>query len=1250
MVDEDAAASSFVLADQLLRLQEDDLDIDNDVPIDTQSTEEQWSSVTHLVDAMASSSTAVVDGPTFGLLLSCIKHVSTLSADAAQHLLDAVLSGQSALLDELAETETEPSQWAQYLEPLERYAFALQWLIMNLEKSRDTWSSSSTSDKAKTRRPAARRPSGDGVWTWTSALPRVLGVMAKTLRLVSDRIWPATSMRDTYVSRCYLRPVMLLLENEAYVKVAPIKTGLFKVLCLAVKQHGQAFTVQTSIMQALQYYEHLSEPMAELLSVLRTEFDVERLGEDVLRDLAAKTFTSLDTKSPRSFGRFLVRMAELNPRSVLKQVSLLQKHLDSESYPMRNAMIEVQGLLIKELCLSEDMDGPQPRDLEGDDDDERSAQQKQIDMFFERLFERFLDLTTFVRTKVIQVCGMLCELPVKFPTQRLRMTTLAVQSLEDKSSNVRRNAIGLLVKLLLSHPYGALHGGELDVSVWEERYRVVEAELARAEEALTFPEVDVDVEPSSQPRKPRKSELDVAALAASQQAMTQADQDKLVKLRLTKQYYRDALQFMERLTHAMPILQQLLASTNKAEVLESMEFFRVAYEYKLPGASAGVRAMVHLIWTKDNTLVMEDGSQLKGIRSRLIDVYRSLYFDTYADATPAENTTRIARNMIERTFGATLAELTSMEQLFSVMQGEGFVDAAVIDMLWDVYASPRPISRAQRRGAIMVLSMLAKADRTLVAEKIDVLLRMGLGPHGQQDLVLAQYSCMALQRVSGSAKKVKGALSDENVRYPMQHPMFVRLRALLEMPSSSVARSPVWFAVAEHAIDAIYLLGEQPDALCTEILRSMTLAAVTPSGDAADEAFRVAQWLFALGHIALKQTVYLELVEREYKRRKAAAKDATAAATTTTPAAAPASDLDQVAEQAEDDIGEVIALIRDRELLYGPESLLAMYGPVVVHICTNSKTYSDVFLRRAAALTLCKLMCISAEFCDAHMALLLHLLRSSTDAVVRANAVIGLGDIAVCFGTIVDENSGRLYAGLGDSDLGVKKNTLMVLTHLILNGMIKVKGQLGELAKCLEDTETRVSDLAKLFFSELATKENAVYNNLPDIISHLSSGENAVDEATFVNTMRFIFTFIDKERQAENVIEKLCQRFRLTTEERQWRDIAYCLSLLPYRSERSIKKLLDGVPHYQDKLYVPEVYQRFQDILTKMHQGKVAEAGVREFEDVLHQANAQATQDSATTEAMPLDDVPAEATAERATTPAPADTRRRPTRATRKRA
>lgn len=138
-------------------------------------------------------------------------------------------------------------------------------------------------------------------------------------------------------------------------------------------------------------------------------------------------------------------------------------------------------------------------------------------------------------------------------------------------------------------------------------------------------------------------------------------------------------------------------------------------------------------------------------------------------------------------------------------------------------------------------------------------------------------------------------------------------------------------------------------------------------------------------------------------------------------------------------------------------------------------------LRIAAVSAMSKFMCVSSQFCEEHLMLLFKILETTSNPVIRSNIVIALGDIAVAFSTLMDQNSDRLYAGLTDKDLTVKKNTLMVLTHLILNGMIKVKGQLGEMAKCLQDEEARISDLAKLFFEELSTKENAIYNNLPDV-------------------------------------------------------------------------------------------------------------------------------------------------------------------------
>ena len=75
-----------------------------------------------------------------------------------------------------------------------------------------------------------------------------------------------------------------------------------------------------------------------------------------------------------------------------------------------------------------------------------------------------------------------------------------------------------------------------------------------------------------------------------------------------------------------------------------------------------------------------------------------------------------------------------------------------------------------------------------------------------------------------------------------------------------------------------------------------------------------------------------------------------------------------------------------------------------------------------------------------------------------------------------------LFLRLRDESSHVRKNTLMVLTHLILNDMVKVKGQISEMATCLEDKDSRISDLAKLFFLELSKKVKQSVSSGPKVI------------------------------------------------------------------------------------------------------------------------------------------------------------------------
>ena len=81
-------------------------------------------------------------------------------------------------------------------------------------------------------------------------------------------------------------------------------------------------------------------------------------------------------------------------------------------------------------------------------------------------------------------------------------------------------------------------------------------------------------------KKARNSTVNLAAMTSEQEALAALESNEVLHLRLRKKYYSEALNFIKTIESSMDSVIQLLGSTNKAEVLESMEFFRVTSEYE----------------------------------------------------------------------------------------------------------------------------------------------------------------------------------------------------------------------------------------------------------------------------------------------------------------------------------------------------------------------------------------------------------------------------------------------------------------------------------------------------------------------------------------------------------------------------------------------------------------------------------------------------------------------------------------------
>ncbi|CAO3636786.1 unnamed protein product [Mucor hiemalis] len=1197
----------------LLKIHEDDAAnyyIPNETEIAGKSDQDLARYLNEIADSIQVSSENISDSLVFDKIRSFLKNFTIVQPRILSRLFDIILSAfrveVKATKDDLDQNEKDT--FLSHRLNLELYGYLIHWFLLLAE---DNTTSSKMVRKAKST-------SDLKTFDWSNQKLKAFDLASWLLDLKLSKVWTLTPDRVNFVT-LFTKPAYQLFENPAYAKSNAIKERIFRILSLCIKHYDHLFVAQTTIMQNLQYWEHSAEPMAELLVYMVEKENYTQLSDEILREIGNREFkdtTSKDMKdSPnaKTFAAFLQKLAELSPKTFLKNLVMLINQLDSDSYVMRVTIIECLGNMIVELSKTTEEN---PNNID------------QINGFFDILEERMLDPISYVRQKVLQVYLRLFEYKKsKFPKRRHAATVIAIRHLQDKSAIVRKFAIRVLTTLISTHPY-SMYGGELNLEEWNYRLDTLKKEIENVSteedvRALMMAEQVEKADTSNKEAKETDEDTEMTEASDAEEKENDPEEDKenqpvqkeatpaptttikppsektivspekLQQLLLMQTFHVDAVRFIELIHSAIPTIAQLLSSKSKAEVLESMELLVVSYNYKVKLAADGIKKMLHLIWTKDTSDEEMDSKLSK-----------------------RENVNRIAKNLIELTYNTNLAELTSLEQLLSTLMTENKLSYDVIEKLWSVYGFTKGrIQKSQRRGAIIILGMLAKAKTKIVSDKIDVMLKIGLGPLGKTDLGLAKYTCIALQRLEGTKTKEKVRGVQEGIRFSIQSAMFTRLKDVMENPSSSTE----WFSLAEQAINTIYLLCENPEILCEGIIRAKTInvfgikEATSESPTPLDEfgvpsdsmvldydlsmtqqalpfperpihqsPTELSQLLFMVGHVALKQIVHLEIIESAWKRKKS--KKESEEKKEQNNKAEVDDELEQVAGTAEDDIGDAIVKIREREILFGVNSLLGRYGPLLTEICARNKVYTDRTLQVTATLALAKFMCVSSDYCEKNLQLLFTILEKSKDATIRSNIVIALGDMAVCFNTLIDDNITFLYNRLSDTDTLVKKNTVMVLTHLILNGMVKVKGQISEMAKCLEDPDQRIVDLAKLFFTELASKDNAIYNNLPDIISNLTSSQPPrLEEEQFRRIMKFIFSFdfTEKEKQAENIVDKLCQRFLTAEDERNWRDISYCLSLLPFKTEKPFKKLLEGWPAYQDKIHEDAVHKCFLEIISK---------------------------------------------------------------------
>ncbi|CAM9981847.1 unnamed protein product, partial [Laminaria digitata] len=151
---------------------------------------------------------------------------------------------------------------------------------------------------------------------------------------------------------------------------------------------------------------------------------------------------------------------------------------------------------------------------------------------------------------------------------------------------------------------------------------------------------------------------------------------------------------------------------------------------------------------------------------------------------------------------------------------------------------------------------------------------------------------------------------------------------------------------------------------------------------------------------------------------------------------ATAQELGLTAEASAEDEQRLTELV-EKEIV--GRNLLGAFGPLLVRIVADEGgEFGHPLVRQSSVLALSKFMCISESFCDRNLSLLFTTLERAEDVAVRANIIVALGDLAFRFPNALEPWNPRIYQRLKDHSSLVRANAIMVLTHLILNDMVKV--------------------------------------------------------------------------------------------------------------------------------------------------------------------------------------------------------------------
>ncbi|CAK56283.1 unnamed protein product (macronuclear) [Paramecium tetraurelia] len=931
-----------------------------------------------------------------------------------------------------------------------------------------------------------------------------------------------------------IRYVFDLIKMAIEIKETQIREVWIEVLISALIIWSKHETVLKNTIVHLMYEQESVVPNLSKFLVACSKHDklksytIDQLGL-LINFITEKSTNQTESLAVKNLRELLTISSKEMPKIYYQQLSSMIGLYDNENYHIRSGLSDVITNVIEYLV----------KESKEQNDDEVLL--LNANNLTKSLISRHLDKTALCRSNVLQCLSQLlnlnCIQKIHLPT----IFSISQSRLRDISGYARKSALQLLksVSRCYRYIYVQSQGRDKFWSSKEIGEQIKSNQLELDNIHNDFQRLDLQFQEGN------ISEDQINDTIKNIKKRTQ-------EIQKGQEYLDEYSKFLDGMKIAINQVLQLCQSKNQADVTHSIKLFAYLSKYDFESANIGLRRMLLLVWSQD-----------KSIQQEVIKKFWKLYLKDN------KNTKQIVLSIIDLISTSNQKELLSIEKIilsYETEQAPNYkLPNKAFSTLWDLFGRPEI---NQRSMLIFVRIMLTRNCSYFNMEKIKQIQELLMAYNRKDpDWIIIKELSLILSKLDRNQEKNQIYINNQ---IELLTRLLVKYKDTQDMN---------YFSACDSIIQLISL-SYNPECKFEALIKQFEFEQHSKNSMELEQLsnndkMHLTHAIYIAGCISLQLLVLIDKTHRQLKQLKNDRESQIGKE----------QEIDKISGGLEGEferIHEVVNEIQDLNLVQ--QNLLSVFSPLVIMIiedclvdmenkkssCLNQQSP----LVQVCLITMCKFMCLSESYCRQNIEMLFNIMKCPLfDQVVKNNVLISIGDLLHMWPNTVQKFHKQIYSNLLDSNGPLRRVTLLVLTHLILNDMIKSKTSLSHIPVLLNDPCQQIQSMARYFLNELQKKEQrAISNAVPDIILNIHEHNEII--------ISQISLYIDKNL-VESIVEKLVNILGISQNQSEIKNISILFNYMNL-TQTSLQRFLDGWEQYREKLKDQFVYNQFISLIKKL--------------------------------------------------------------------